>query len=140
MKKRIISIIMVVIMLFAVCSISVSAATKRTVYLNSNRGWSSDITVTMNKNVLGKAKSGSVRAYMANWGVNVDIRMKNSNNKVIWSQNNAIKASSKVVATIYRDFSLGNDNSVYKLSFRTSKKCAAAPYVRVESLKNCKVS
>jgi len=139
MKKRIISVLMVAILLVSMFSISVSAASSKTINLSKNRSWSSDVKVTMSKNWLGQTKSGTVRVYIANWGVNVDIRMRNGS-KVIWSQNNAIKASSKTVATIYRDFSLGNDHTYYNLSFRTSKTCSVAPYVKVVPQKNCTVS
>lgn len=139
MIKKSICVIMVVATLFTMFAFSASAATSKTVYTNTSRQWSSDVKCSLT--ALGKLKGGSVRVYVQQAGVNVDIRMRNGS-KTIWSQNNAINCGNvkRLSAQVYRDFSLGKNYSYYNLSFRTSKACYCAPYVTVTSLKNVKVS
>ncbi len=138
MIKRIVSVMAVALVLFTMFAIPVSAASKKSVGLNPNCGWSSTVKCTLNKNIWGKPKNGVVRVSINNWGVNVDIRMSNGG-RTIWSQNNAIKSSGKA-ASVYRDFSLGNDHSYYDLSFRCSRKCWAAPTVTVTNQSNCNIT
>lgn len=139
--KKIISMIMVVLTILSTMAFSASAATKKTVNLTTDRSWSNSVTCTLNKkNVLGQRKSGTVRVTMIDYGVNIDVRMRNGS-KTIWSQNNAIKSSGKTTkAFIYRDFSLGNDHKYYDLSFRCSKTCWVAPYVTVKNVANCDIT
>lgn len=138
MMKKILSVAMVALMIFVLCASPVSAAKSKSVNLAPNRSWSTDVKCTLNKNILGKPKAGVVRVSINNWGVNVDIRMRNGS-KVIWSQNNAIR-SSGTSAWVYRDFNLGNNYNYYNLSFRCSKSCQVAPGVTVKNIKNCNIS
>ncbi len=138
--KKIVSMVMLVLTILTMLAFPASAASKRTVSLSTNRSWSDDITCTLNKkNVWGKRKSGTVRVSINNWGVNVDIRMRNGS-KVIWSQNNAIQSTKAGSGWVYRDFSLGNNYKYYDLSFRCSKKCWAAPSVTVKNIANCNIT
>ena len=135
MKKRILALVLLALVMVSVLSVPAYAASSKTVYLSGSRGWSSDIRCTLSTS-WGRPKSGVVRATIPNWGVNVDIRMRNGS-KVIWSENNAIRCPNKTPpAWIYRDFNLGNDHSYYNLSFRTSTRCSVAPYVTVKGIKN----
>lgn len=139
MKKRIIAAIMLVVILASSFSATAFAATSRHISVPSGTSWSSEVKCTLTKNLLGKTQNGKVRVTMDNWGVNLDVRMRNGS-KTIWSENNAIKYSTKAVAYIYRDFNLGNDHSYYNLSFRCNKKVLAAPGVTVKAVSNCKIS
>ena len=138
MTKKLICVLLLATMIFSIASVGASAAGSRTVHLSSNRAWSSDVRCTLSKNIFGKVKSGTVRCTMNNWGVNVDVRMRQGT-RVIWAQNNAIRSSGSS-AFKYRDFSLGNNYSYYDLSFRTSTSCYYAPSVIVNALSNCTVS
>ena len=138
MTKKILSIFLVTLMMVSIFSFSVSAASSKTVSLSGNRGWSSSVTCTLKKNIWGKSKSGTVRATIPNWGVNVDIRMCNGG-RVIWSENNAIRGNNRTDYT-YRNFNLGNNYKYYNLSFRCSKNCSVAPYVTVKNIKNVNIS
>ncbi len=132
MKKRIISVAMLIMVLLSSFSFSAFAATSKTVYVPTNHTWSSDAKCTLTN----KKKAATVRATMQNWGVNLDIRMRNGS-KVIWSENNAIKWSKKAVANVYRDFNLGCDHTYYSLSFRCNKSCGVCPSVTLKAIKNC---
>lgn len=136
--KKLFCTLLAVLLSLSAFMLPASAANSKTVYLSTNRGWSSNVTCTLSKNWLGKAKNGTVRASIPNWGVNVDIRMKNGS-KVVWSQNNAITGNNRSAFT-YRDFSLGNNYKYYNLQFRTSRNCMSAPYVKVTNIKNVSIS
>lgn len=138
MKKRFISIALVIVVIISTLVVPVVAASSKTVYLTGNCSWSGDVKCTLSKNIWGNPKSGKVRVSIANWGVNVDIRMR-YNGKVIWSENNAIRSSGSS-AEVYRDFYLGNDHTYYNLSFRCSRSVYVAPYVTVKNLSNCSIS
>lgn len=138
MAKKNLSMFLATLMMFSIFSFSASAASSKTVTLPTNRSWSSSVTCTLQTNIWGKAKSGTVRATIPNWGVNVDVRMCNGG-RVIWSQNNAISGSNRTAFTS-RDFSLGNNYKYYALSFRCSKKCTTSPYVTVKNINNVTIS
>jgi len=135
MTKKIISVLMALSMMVTTFILPVSAASKKTVYLSTNRSWSSAVTCTLNSTW----RDGYVRASIPNWGVNVDVRMTNKNGSTLWSQNNAINGNN-YSATTYRDFYLGKNNKTYKLYFRCSKKCSCAPYVSVTNRSNVNIS
>lgn len=139
MTKKMVSFVMVVLIITASFALPASAASSKRLSLSPNRSWSSDVKCTLNKNIWGKPKNGTVRVTVMNWGVNVDVRMRNGS-KVIWSQNSAINVSGKNTANVYRDFYLGNNYKYYNLSFRCSKSCWAAPGVTVKNIKNCNIS
>lgn len=139
MKKRIVCIVMLVVILASSLSSTAFAATSKHISIPSGTSWSSNVKCTLKKNIFGKVQNGKVRVTMDNWGVNLDIRMCNGS-KTIWSENNALKYSSKAVASVYRDFSLGNDHTYYNLSFRCNKKALCPPSVTVKNLSNCTIS
>lgn len=136
--KKIMCSLLAVMLSFSALVLPASAASSKTVYLNENRGWSSNVTCTLSKNWLGKTKDGQVKASIPNWGVNVDIRMTNGG-RTVWSQNNAITGNNRGTVT-YRIFNLGSNYKYYNLQFRTSKKCGCAPYVKVQNVKNVSIS
>lgn len=135
MKKRVCCIAMLIAIFVSSFSFSSFAASSKSIYVPTNRTWSSNAKCTLTN----KKKAAKVRVEIDNWGANIDIRMRNGS-KVIWSENNAIKSSNKLCARIYRDFGLGCDHTYYDLSFRCNKDVFVSPGVYVKAISNCKIS
>lgn len=116
MKKRIIALVMLVVMMISALPISASAATRVTVPMRSNYTWSQYVNCKLSST----SKDGVVRVKIDNWGQNIDIQMLKGNT-VVWSQNNTITSTSKNVAWVYRDYTLGKKQSSYNLQMRYNK-------------------
>lgn len=116
MKKRIIALVMLVVMMISALPISASAATRVIVPMKSNYTWSQYVNCKLSNT----SKDGVVRVKIDNWGQNIDIQMLKGNT-VVWSQNNTITSTSKNVAWVYRDYTLGKKQSSYNLQMRYNK-------------------
>ncbi|MCM1285343.1 MAG: hypothetical protein NC213_09380 [Acetobacter sp.] len=134
MKKRFLAMFMFVVMVISAIPFSASAATSATAPMKSNYTWSQYVNCKLSN----RFKDGTVRVSIDNWGENIDIQMLKGN-KVVWSQNNTIKSINKNVAYVYRDYSLGKNQSSYNLQFRYNKsKHVSMGGVYVSAVKNVK--